>query len=173
MSEQTKADHTRSEVERMRGQLAACNTAALDKPGEPLRGADDPLWSRALEAVQLLNVEAERLRVAVASIAADAEREAEKLRGSIHEWDRGWGHGEAMVAAKLRAALVDTGGKGKELSSPHVLLRPRLYPDGDQWCMLYGNDLQEGVAGFGGTPALAAAAFDDAWQNQRCGMVSR
>ena len=27
--------------------------------------------------------------------------------------------------------------------------------DGDQWCALYGENLQEGVAGFGRTPAEA------------------
>jgi hypothetical protein len=31
----------------------------------------------------------------------------------------------------------------------------RLFRDGDQWCGLSGDDLQDGVAGFGGTPAEA------------------
>ena len=35
--------------------------------------------------------------------------------------------------------------------------------DGDQWCALYGENLQEGVAGFGRTPAEAMADFDQAW----------
>lgn len=26
------------------------------------------------------------------------------------------------------------------------------YKDGDQWCALYGENLQEGIAGFGDTP---------------------
>jgi hypothetical protein len=43
---------------------------------------------------------------------------------------------------------------------PFYLLRPRLYPDGDMWCALYGDDLQAGVAGFGDTPEKAAEDFD-------------
>lgn len=50
-------------------------------------------------------------------------------------------------------------------AAPHVLMRPRIFPDGDMWCALYGDNLQEGVAGFGVTPATACKAFDDAWHN--------
>ena len=46
---------------------------------------------------------------------------------------------------------------------PHVLMRPRVFPDGNMWCALYGEDLQEGVAGFGKTPAMACHAFDHMW----------
>ena len=49
---------------------------------------------------------------------------------------------------------------------PCVLFRPALYPDGNQWCALYGVNLQEGVAGFGATPADACADFDTAWRTQ-------
>jgi hypothetical protein len=52
-------------------------------------------------------------------------------------------------------------------ASPHVLMRPRVYPDGDQWCALYGDNLQDGVAGFGDTPELACADFDKNWRGQR------
>lgn len=31
----------------------------------------------------------------------------------------------------------------------------KLSKDGEQWCCLYGKDLQEGIAGFGKTPAEA------------------
>ena len=50
--------------------------------------------------------------------------------------------------------------------APHVLMRPLVYPDGDQWCALYGEDLQKGVAGFGATPEQAAANFDRNWREQ-------
>lgn len=50
---------------------------------------------------------------------------------------------------------------------PHVLMRPRVFPDGNAWCALYGENVQEGVAGFGATPALACADFDRNWMNQR------
>ncbi len=31
------------------------------------------------------------------------------------------------------------------------------------WCALYGDDLQNGVAGFGDSPQEAVAAFNRAW----------
>jgi hypothetical protein len=60
-------------------------------------------------------------------------------------------------AAKVRAALT----------APHVLYRPCLSADGDQWCALLGDNLQEGVSGFGDTPAAAMAAFDETWTTGR------
>ena len=49
------------------------------------------------------------------------------------------------------------------LSAPSTIYKPKLSVDGDQWCALYGEDLQCGVAGFGDTPALAMADFDLNW----------
>lgn len=51
-----------------------------------------------------------------------------------------------------------------DASAPHVLMRPSVTRDGDQWCALYGPDLQEGVCGFGPTPAAACDAFDREWR---------
>lgn len=51
----------------------------------------------------------------------------------------------------------------REQYRPSVLFRPALYPDGDQWCALYGDNLQVGVAGFGDSPANAMAEFDTNW----------
>lgn len=48
---------------------------------------------------------------------------------------------------------------------PFMLLRPKMYPDGDQWCALYGDNLQNGVCAFGRTPADAARQFDIEWLN--------
>lgn len=50
-----------------------------------------------------------------------------------------------------------------EWQRPSVLFRPALSIDGNQWCALYGENLQDGVAGFGDSPALALEAFDKAW----------
>jgi hypothetical protein len=50
---------------------------------------------------------------------------------------------------------------------PSVLYRPRLMADGDKWCALYGENLMDGVAGFGNTPAEAMSAFDAAWTSER------
>lgn len=46
---------------------------------------------------------------------------------------------------------------------PSVLYRPSLGRDGDQWSALYGSNIQEGVCGFGSSPAEAMADFDRAW----------
>jgi hypothetical protein len=50
--------------------------------------------------------------------------------------------------------------------APHVVLKPDFGRDGNQWFFLFGENLAEGVAGFGDTPELAAAAFDKAWRTQ-------
>lgn len=52
-------------------------------------------------------------------------------------------------------------------NTPFATLKPRMFPDGNQWCALYGDNLQEGVAGFGGTPEKAQIAFDLAWLNSK------
>lgn len=50
-----------------------------------------------------------------------------------------------------------------EYERPCVVFKPKLTIDGDQWCALFGNNLQDGVAGFGKSPAEAMYAFDQAW----------
>lgn len=50
-----------------------------------------------------------------------------------------------------------------EHTRPSVLYRPALSRDGDQYCALYGADLQEGCAGFGPTPEAAMRDFDTRW----------
>ena len=44
-----------------------------------------------------------------------------------------------------------------------VMYRPVLSVDGDQWCALYGADLQSSVAGFGDSPAAAMCDFNRNW----------
>ena len=55
----------------------------------------------------------------------------------------------------------------RELLRPFMLLHPKIFPDGDQWCALYGENIHDGVAGFGSTPAEAAQNFDIAWLNYK------
>lgn len=50
-----------------------------------------------------------------------------------------------------------------EFDRPSVQFRPRLSIDGNQWCALYGDNLQDGVAGFGNSPANAMWDFDRNW----------
>lgn len=54
-----------------------------------------------------------------------------------------------------------------ECARPSVLYRPTLSADGTMWCALLGDNLQEGVAGFGETPDAAMRAFDDAFLKER------
>lgn len=42
-------------------------------------------------------------------------------------------------------------------------LKPRITKDGSMWCVLYGDNLQEGIAGFGDTPYQAILDFNSAF----------
>jgi len=53
-----------------------------------------------------------------------------------------------------------------ELTRPSVLFKPRLSLDGDQWCALLGDNLQEGFAAFGDTPDEAMCNFDKGWSDK-------
>lgn len=53
-----------------------------------------------------------------------------------------------------------------EAQRPSVLFRPAIAMDGDQWCALYGDNLQDGVTGFGNTPHAAMLDFDSNWNTQ-------
>lgn len=68
-------------------------------------------------------------------------------------------HFAMMAAESARCAAA-------ELSRPSVLFRPSIYIDGDQWCALYGSDLQSGVAGFGDSPEEAMWRFDQEWSKK-------
>lgn len=54
----------------------------------------------------------------------------------------------------------------EEARRPSVLMRPDIRRDGNQWCALYGADLQCGVAGFGDSPELAMQDFDKNWRTK-------
>ena len=43
------------------------------------------------------------------------------------------------------------------------LLQPRIFKDGNQWCVLYGENIQDGICGFGDTPRLAVYDFNKSW----------
>ena len=66
----------------------------------------------------------------------------------------------AHAATMAGAAWQDAAGY---YSHPHVIYKPKLFVDGDQWCALFGANLQDGVAGFGASPALAMWDFDNQW----------
>ena len=44
-----------------------------------------------------------------------------------------------------------------------AMLKPKIFIDGDKWCVLYGDNLQDGIAGFGNTPHNAILDFNMAF----------
>ena len=50
-----------------------------------------------------------------------------------------------------------------QFERPSVLYRPSLSMDGNKWCALYGENIVEGCAGFGDSPADAMWDFDKNW----------
>lgn len=64
---------------------------------------------------------------------------------------------DAFYAAGIEARIA-----AEQSHQYSILLRPRLFIDGDKWCALHGENIQDGVAGFGDTPHEAMQAFDAA-----------
>lgn len=62
-------------------------------------------------------------------------------------------HAANMALASVQSAVAD-------YQRYSILLRPKLMLDGDKWCALYGDNLQDGIAGFGSTPDEAMRDFD-------------
>ncbi len=46
------------------------------------------------------------------------------------------------------------------------IIKPKLYKDGNQWCCLYGEDIMEGIVGFGETPYKAVWDWQSAWHKK-------
>ena len=67
----------------------------------------------------------------------------------------------AIVSAAAQQELTEF-----ERRRPFYLLKPKVFPDGNKWCALYGENIMAGVAGFGSTPAEAATMFDIQWLNE-------
>jgi hypothetical protein len=68
-------------------------------------------------------------------------------------------HAASMVQEEFRAAI-------SHYTQNHILYKPRLFIDGNQWCALFGDNLQDGVAGFGDSPAEAMWDFDKQWHKK-------
>ena len=43
------------------------------------------------------------------------------------------------------------------------ILKPKIFIDGNKWCVLYGENIQDGICGFGDTPRKAVYDFNKAW----------
>jgi len=46
---------------------------------------------------------------------------------------------------------------------PSAIYRPSLGRDGNKWSALYGDNIMEGVVGYGDSPAEAMADFNANW----------
>ena len=68
-----------------------------------------------------------------------------------------------QAAIHLYNAAISEQDRAWLAERPSYMLRPKLSMDGNKWCALYGDNLQDGVSGFGDSPALAYADFDKAW----------
>jgi hypothetical protein len=66
----------------------------------------------------------------------------------------------------IAAAEINIYNYSCSINRPSNLYRPKLYIDGDKWCALYGENLQDGVAGFGKSPELAYLDFDNEWHKE-------
>ncbi|AUR85540.1 hypothetical protein NVP1076O_35 [Vibrio phage 1.076.O._10N.286.51.B7] len=56
-------------------------------------------------------------------------------------------------------AIVDFGNNGFNIECS-------VFKDGNKWCCLVGDNIQEGVAGFGFTPAEAISEFKVSFRNE-------
>lgn len=63
----------------------------------------------------------------------------------------------------MHSIYVEIATTQERLQQPHVLMKAKVYKDGDKWCCLYGDNIEEGVAGFGDTPEEACTHFDNVW----------
>ena len=89
------------------------------------------------------------------------------VRSKISNGDIGQAVEQAMRDANLshyaEMAFNAVQSAAGEYERPSALYRPKIFIDGNQWCALYGDNLQEGVAGFGDSPTKAMWDFDLAW----------
>jgi hypothetical protein len=68
------------------------------------------------------------------------------------------------IMQDIRSAFVELANDQKR---PSILFKPKLAPDGNMWIALYGENLQEGIAGCGETPEKAMINFDINFLNQK------
>jgi hypothetical protein len=76
----------------------------------------------------------------------------------------------AVDAFPSRATVLHGSGetqKGPLSERPPHWVRPELRREGNKWRALYGENPQDGVAGFGDTPDEAFADFDRLWFTHR------
>ena len=75
--------------------------------------------------------------------------ELEQIESSQRQWNETLQHQEKMNI------LIEQVEYNK-----FMMLKPKVSIDGNQYCVLYGEDLQVGIAGFGATLYLAILDFN-------------
>jgi Protein of unknown function (DUF1566) len=95
-----------------------------------------------------------------------AVREADRLFESSGGGSRDWVRDQFLPQLES-VGLVVQRISAQQTSNvrlpPSVWYRPNLCIDGNKWCAFYGENIQEGCAGFGDSPAEAMADFDAEW----------
>lgn len=80
---------------------------------------------------------------------------------------------QAVMNERYQAALTERQAADVRLSGEMnraywaTVLGLAPFPDGGMWCVLWGKDLQVGIAGFGKTPYEAIKDFDVSMMNLR------
>lgn len=75
-------------------------------------------------------------------------------------------HSNMAMNAICHAASMVQNSIQQEISGygePSAIYRQKVFRDGNSWCALYGDNIQEGVCGFGDTPAAAIYDFNQCW----------
>jgi hypothetical protein len=70
----------------------------------------------------------------------------------------------SFIQDQIRSGILE---QASEWGRPCAVFKPTLSRDGNQWCALLGDNLHEGLAGFGDTPAAAMSAFDKAFYTEK------
>lgn len=65
-------------------------------------------------------------------------------------------HAADMVKESIQQAV-------RCYEEPSAIYKPKVFQEGNQWCALYGDNIQDGVCGFGDTPAGAINDFNNRW----------
>jgi hypothetical protein len=76
------------------------------------------------------------------------------MSGLLNDNDSSWTSVRAQEAIDIAR---------HEYTRPAVVWKPKVYLDGDMWCALYGDNLQDSVCAFGKSPDEATRNFDKAW----------
>lgn len=76
------------------------------------------------------------------------------------------GHVDEINQRAAEVSLKRERDLSHELLRPFMLLKTTIFIDGNRWCVLYGDNLQDGVGGFGISPDEASRDFDRAWYSE-------